>query len=234
MFDPSERVLVAVMNNRRDFEIAREQGWYRIPVHHAPPGVAEAAVLAFYFTRAFDEEKWAIHWYGPIEGHELARRRDLLPREPDHPRADEPYYKLQLGSLIRLEDPIPSLRWRRITFIETTWDRFVAAREINDLYVSGADGLFVTLKERGFWPEREFEIREGDTTYTVDMAIPCQEGAVAICLGDRPGPAAVLRDPHPGAVCRAVERLGGQRPATSCDAATARTEESECNNPTLS
>jgi len=39
--DPGkQRVLVAVMNNRRDFEIARTQGWYRIPVVTAPAQIA--------------------------------------------------------------------------------------------------------------------------------------------------------------------------------------------------
>ncbi len=208
-----DRVLVTLLNNWRDFEIARDEGWYRIPLRSAPPSTTEAAVLAFYFTRVFDEEKWAIHWYGPVRGHELVRRRDLLPGEPDHPRADEPYYKLQLGPLVKLERPIPSLRWRRITFIETSWDRFVAAQEINDLYASSADGFFVTLKEAGFWPEREFELREGGETYRVDLAIPCDRGTVAICLGERPAPPAALRQPDLAAVWAAVERLGGeQRP----------------------
>ncbi len=217
MFYPSDRVLVAIMNNRRDFETARDEGWYRIPQKHAPPSVTEAVALAFYFTKAFGDEKWSIRWYAPVRGHELARRRDLLPNEPDHPRADEVYYKLQLGPLVQLELPIHSLRWRRITFIETSWDRFAAAEEINDLYVSGADGLYVTLKEVGFWPEREFEVREGDATYTVDMAIPCREGTVTIAVGDRPAPSHALRDPDPEVVRQAVERLGGERPGVRTD-----------------
>ncbi|MCK4450940.1 MAG: hypothetical protein KAX26_10140, partial [Anaerolineae bacterium] len=126
----------------------------------------------------------------------------------------EPYYKLQLGPLMQLELPIHSLRWRRITFLETSWDRFTAAEEINDLYASGADGLYVTLKEAGFWPEREFEIREGGAEYMVDLAILCQEGTVAIAVGDRPAPASALRDPDPGAVRRAVEGLGGEEPTS--------------------
>jgi len=217
MFYPSDRVLVAIMNNRRDFETARDEGWYRIPQKHAPPSVTEAVALAFYFTKAFGDEKWSIRWYAPVRGHELARRRDLLPDEPDHPHADEVYYKLQLGPLVQLELPIHSLRWRRITFIETSWDRFAAAEEINDLYVSGADGLYVTLKEVGFWPEREFEVREGDATYTVDMAIPCREGTVTIAVGDRPAPSHALRDPDPEVVRQAVERLGGERPGVRTD-----------------
>jgi len=212
MFHASDRVLVAIMNNRRDFEIARDEGWYRIPAKHAPLSTTEAAILAFYFTKAFGDEKWSIHWYGAVRGHELVHRHDLFPDAPDHPRAEEVYYKLQLGPLIELELPIYSLRWRRITFIETSWDRFSAAEEINDLYASGADGLFVTLKDEGFWPEREFEIREGNAVYTVDLAIPCQEGVVTIAIGNRPAPSRALQSPDVETVRRAVKRLGGQRP----------------------
>ncbi len=215
MFHASDRVLVGIMNNRRDFETARDEGWYRIPRKHAPQGTTEAAALAFYFTKAFGDEKWSIHWYAPVRGHELVRRRDLFPDKPDHPRADEAYYKLQLGPLVQLELPIYSLRWRRISFIQTSWDRFTAAEEINDLYASGADGLFVTLKEEGFWPEREFLVREQSAEYVVDVAIPCRDGTVAITTGDRPTPSHALRNPDVETVRRAVERLGGQRPTRS-------------------
>ncbi len=216
---PEDRVLVAVVNKRRDFERVRDQGWYRIPIRHAPPATTEADYLAFYFTKAFGEERWAIHWYAPVRGHELARRRDLLPDEPDHPRADQAYYKLQLGPLERLEPPIISLRWRRITFIETTWDRFQVAQEINELYASGADGLFVTLKEMGLLPEREFPLREAGVAYVVDLAIPCRGGMVAIALGDRPAPGSALRfgssqllQDDLDQIVEAVRRLGGVHP----------------------
>lgn len=182
---------------------------YRIPTKYALPSVVEAAVLAFYFTRAFGDEKWSIHWYAPIRGHELVHRRDLFPDQSHHPRAEETYYKIQIGPLAKLERPITSLRWRRVTFIETTWDRFTAAEEINDLYATGADGLFVTLREAGFYPEREYSVREGGVRYVVDLAIPCQTGTVVISLGDRPAPPYALRDPSVGAVRRAVKRLGG-------------------------
>ena len=212
-FHPADRVLVAIMNNPRDFEIARDEGWYRIPAQRAPFSATEAAVLAFYFTKAFGEQKWSVRWYAPIRGHELVRRRDLFPEELDHPRAGEAYLKLQLGPLLALEHPIPSLRWRRITFIESSWDRFTAAEEVNDLYASGADGLYVTLKESGLFPEREFSLREGAAEYVVDLAIPCRQGIVAIALGDRAAPARALRDPAPDAVRRAAVELGGALPA---------------------
>ncbi|MGC9357064.1 MAG: hypothetical protein ACP5GX_04335 [Anaerolineae bacterium] len=212
MFHAADRVLVGVMPDPTDFQLARDEGWYRIPLRHAPKSAADAAILAFYFTAAFREEKWAIHWYAESRGHELVRRRDLRPDQPDHPRADEPYYKIQIGPLIHREPPIPSLRWRRITFIETTWDRFNDAEEINDLYVSGADGLYVTLKESGFFPEREYLIHEGEDTYTADLAIPCREGIVSICLGDGPAPTGALRKSDPEAVSEAIARLGGTLP----------------------
>jgi len=215
VFYPSDRVLVAIMNNRHDFAIARDEGWYRIPQKHAPESTIETRVLAFYFTKAFGEQKWAVHWYAPVRGHELVRRRDLLPAEANHPRASAPYYKLQIGPLQKLEHPIPSLRWRRITFIESTWDRFIAAEEINDLYASGADGLYVTLKEEDLQPEREFLIQEESAEYIVDMAIPCQKGVVAINVTERPAPPSALCEPDPQTIHEMIENLGGERTTPS-------------------
>ncbi len=216
---PEDRVLVAIMNNRRDFERTRDWGWYRIPTQHAPKSTTETNYLAFYFTKAFGDERWAIHWYAPVRGHELARRRHLLPDEPDHPRAEHFYYKLQLGPLERLEPPIISLHWRRITFIETTWDRFQMAREINDLYASGVDGLFVTLKEHGLQPQRDYPLQEAGVEYVVDLAIPCRDGWLAVNVVGRPAPGNVVRvaaDETPAQaavrVCRAVQELGGPLP----------------------
>jgi len=206
MFHAADRVLVGVMKTPQDFTLARDEGWYRIPQKNAPPSTLDAAVLALYFTTAFKDEKWGVHWYAEVRGHELTRRKDLLPAEAAHPNADELYYKLQLGPLVRRDPPIPSLRWRRITFIESTWDRFAAAEEINDLYTSGVDGLYVTLKESGFFPEREIFIRESDIEYMADLAIPCM---VTVVLGDRPAPASALRQADPVAIRTAVEQMGG-------------------------
>jgi hypothetical protein len=101
--------------------------------------------------------------------------------------------------------------------VESTWDRFIAAEEINDLYVSGADGLYVTLKEENLHPEREFLLREKGIDYVVDLAIPCREGTVAIAVTDRPAPRAALREPDLQTVCEEVTRLGGERPGPAGD-----------------
>lgn len=179
---PEDRLLVAVMNRPRDFEIARDQGWYRVPQARASRG-AFFEYVAFYFTSAFGELAWAIHYYARRLGHELVTRRELLPEEPDHPRAPEPYYKLQIGPLIRREPPIVSLRWRRVTFIHTTWDRFDAAAEINDLFAEGGefvDRLYHALRDGGVAIERHYPLQEHGVAYVADLAVPCYGGVVPI------------------------------------------------------
>jgi hypothetical protein len=147
---PDDRILVAVMNNPEDWQRVQAEGWYRLPVKHAPEGAPNFDYLAFYFTGAFGSDKWAIHYYARIEGHELVTRRDLIPAEPEHKRAGDWYYKLQLGPIQHKLPPIVADTWRRITFIVTTGDRFETAQEIKDLYAdqSPTGYPFVTLKEQ--------------------------------------------------------------------------------------
>jgi len=129
---PEDTILVAVMTGERDFAIARDAHWYRIPAARAPEGI-HADYLGLYQTRSFGDDAFAIHYYARIEGVELVTRRDLLPEEPNHPRAANPYYKVSLGPLVRLPHPIISRKWRRITFLVTTGERFQKAWELNDL-----------------------------------------------------------------------------------------------------
>lgn len=144
MLEPEARVLVCLINNPRDLEIARWDHWYRIPVKHAPEEYL-ADYLAFYLTSAFGDEKWAIHEIAKVRGHELVRRVDLFPEDPNHPRASEAYYKMQLGPLQRLPRPIPSLKWRRISFISTSGDQFNHALEVSELAANS--NQFVRLME---------------------------------------------------------------------------------------
>ncbi len=130
---PEDRVLVGVINCKRDFDLARRERWYRIPCDRAPRQI-DAAYIAFYFSRSFKDQNGGIHYFARRLGHELARRRDLLPNEPDHPHAERLYYKIQLGEIEAKLPPILNPTKRPIAFIITTWDRFVAATTIEDLY----------------------------------------------------------------------------------------------------
>ena len=147
---PDDRVLVAYLPHPRDYAILQQDGWYRIPLEQAPKGL-HAEYYAFYLGQAFGPDKWSIIEYAPRHGHELVTRLALFPDEPEHPRAQLPYYKVQLGPLQMRQRPITSLRWRRISFIHTTWDRFQDAVEIGDLLIDGGDYVdrqFIALKER--------------------------------------------------------------------------------------
>lgn len=191
---PEDRVLVAHMPGPTDFAIVQKHGWYRIPKESAPKGLY-AEYFAFYFGRRFGSEKWAIHYYARNLGHELVTRHSLFPEESNHPRAQNLYYKVQLGPLVRLERPIPSLRWRRVTFIHSTWDRFSQAAEINDLFVDGdeyVDRLYAALRERGVQAERNYRVEEPGITYEVALAVFGDNGRIDIIPAQIPHKTAAI------------------------------------------
>jgi len=177
------RVLVALLNRVRDFELAREQGWYRIPVRRAPAQIG-AEYIAFYHSAVFAQDRWSIRYYAAVRGYRLATRLDLLPDEPAHPRAAEKYYRLDLGPLHELPHPIPSRRLRRITFIPTTLTRLLAAREINDLWEGSpsAERLWAAFRDAAIEAERSYQVRESRQTYVVDFVIACRDGPIAVLL----------------------------------------------------
>lgn len=131
--DDEARVLVGVITRPRDLQIVREQRWYRIPLAHLPRQLA-AEYLALYQTAAFGAERWAVRYYAPIVRYRITTRRDLLPDEPNHPRANERYYCLELGPLAELPLPVPAAHLRRVTFISTTFGQLRRARDVRELW----------------------------------------------------------------------------------------------------
>lgn len=186
--EAEDPVLIALVSRPRDMDLVRSEHWYRIPVTHAPRQVAQARYLAFYLTGAFGEDRWSVREYALVRGHELVRRKDLLPGEPDHPRAQDAYLKIQLGPLLRLPHPILSRSGRRMLFIWTTGARFSSAVELNDLLSTGHadDLLWAQLQAEGISAERHVIMREGRIRYRVDYWIACAMGDLAIFLGDTP------------------------------------------------
>jgi hypothetical protein len=146
---PTSLILVAVLTEPRDLEIVRLLGWYRIPLRTAPKVVA-VDYLAFYQTGAFGAEKWRIQYVAPVRGHELTTRAELLRDEPDHPRAREEYYKIQLGPLAALPHPVLADKWRRITFFYTTGEYLLSAETVGELVVQTEERelLWKALRER--------------------------------------------------------------------------------------
>lgn len=184
--NPDDVVLVALINSPRDLELAAHEHWYRIPAKHAPKFFDGAQYLAFYLPRSFGERKWSIDTYATVRGHELARRVDLIPEEPEHARANDVYYKLQLGEIERREPPIVSRRARRVLFLWTNWEKFSTAREWNDLYLRtpAHEKLYDALRAEHLEVERETFVREGHSRYRVDFLVYLPHRKIAISLGD--------------------------------------------------
>jgi hypothetical protein len=163
MLQATSLILVAVINNPRDLEIARILGWYRIPLRTAPKIVA-VDYLAFYQTGAFGDEKWQIQYIAPVRGHELTTRAELFKAELDHPRAKEEYYKIQLGEFERLDHPVLADKWRRITFLYSTGEYLLRASTINDLIIQSDERqiLWQALRERAEQGYGGVELPEAD------------------------------------------------------------------------
>jgi hypothetical protein len=143
-------ILVGILPEKRDFEIARILGWYRIPLKSAPK-VVDVDFIAFYQTNAFGEEhRWKIEYFCPVRGHELVTRAELFKDETDHPRAHEEYFKISLGPIEQLPKPINAESWKRVTFLYTIGEMFNSAASINQLVVRSEERqiLWQSLRER--------------------------------------------------------------------------------------
>ena len=160
MIKPTDLILVALLPTPRDLEIARLLGWYRIPLRTAPKVVA-VDYVAFYQPSAFGERGGQIEFIAEVRGHELTTRGELLKDEADHPRAREEYFKIQLGGLEKLREPIKTDKWKRITFLYSTGEYLINAKLMNDLVVQNEEReiLWKNLRERA----------ENDQLYKTDL-----------------------------------------------------------------
>jgi len=149
MLTSSSLVLVCLLPTPRDLEIARLLGWYRIPLRTAPKVVA-VDYLAFYQPASFGERSGQVEFMAEVKGHELTTRAELLKDEADHPRAKEEYYKIQIGTLEKLKEPIKTDKWKRLTFLYSTGEYLLNAKTLNDLVVEGEERqlLWKSLRER--------------------------------------------------------------------------------------
>ena len=160
MLKPTDLILVCLLPTPRDMEIARLLGWYRIPLKSAPK-VVSVDYLAFYQPASFGERGGQVEYIAQVRGHELTTRGELLKDESNHPRAKEEYFKMQLGGLEKLREPIKTDKWKRLTFLYSTGEYLLNAKTLNDLVVEGEERnvLWKNLRERA----------ENNQLYKVDL-----------------------------------------------------------------
>jgi hypothetical protein len=174
MLSKTDLVLVCLMPKPRDMEIARLLGWYRIPLRTAPK-IVSVDYLAFYQPKSFGERGGQIEFVAPVRGHELSTRGELLRDEGDHPRANEEYYKIQIGALEKLKQPIKSDQWKRLTFLYTTGEYLLEAKLLNDLVVKSDERtlLWKSLRERA----------DKQTLYQIDIPEDIDPAMLMALLG---------------------------------------------------
>jgi len=182
---PRGEVLVAILNNLLDFAVARDQHWYRIPMSSVHKWLKDRwppQWLAFYQTKVFGSEAFAVNYYTCVLGVRQVYRWQLFPDQPRDEKGRRRYYQLILEPLQRLPRPILSRRWRRIVFIPTTWEKFSNAAEINDLYDESPleDRLWAELKRLQISAERQEFVLVKDRSYALDFAIYCTSGKIDV------------------------------------------------------
>jgi len=174
-------LLIAILNDVRDFHVARDRHWYRIPVSSVDKFLHDSwppQRLAFYQTLAFGQEAHSVRYYAQVLGMKRAFRWQLFPEEPRDQKSQQLYYQLFLEPLRQLPQPILSRRLRRIVFIPTTLQKFASASEINDLYHGSPleDRLWAELKRSQILAERQEFVEVKKQRYELDFVVYCTKG----------------------------------------------------------
>lgn len=183
-------VLIVLTKEQKDFYIAQNQHWYRIPTTtRTPSNIKERTVryIAFYFPKAFGESKNSIRYYAQITNIETVSRKFLFPDESLNSKSNRTYYKISFGNLIELPEPIISHRGWQLLFVPTTWAKFSLAKEINDVFNDSPleEKLWLELKKRNWPAERQVLLRTNEQNWICDFVFYCAKGTVDVeCDGD--------------------------------------------------
>jgi hypothetical protein len=179
---PHDQVLVGAITRKKDLKLLQEQRWYRIPQSQMPRGILADYIAFFLNTRIAPDGAAGIHYFARRAGVELAYRRDLLPDEATHDRAGEVYYKVSLLDLQDRQPPIRNTDNRRFAFVLTTWDRFLRASDIKDLYSDAdyfVDRIYHALRQGGVnGIERYWDAEQAQTGTAAQLRILCEDGVV--------------------------------------------------------
>jgi very-short-patch-repair endonuclease len=173
---------------KQDLLTAQKESWYRIPVKSAPEVVKSGALttLALYQTKAFDEEKYSVRWWGAVSKIDRKKRVELLPNEPAHPRANEEYFVVRVHAFKQLPKPVLSRIPRRNPFITTTDERLFAAKDYNDLFYGSPleETLWSALRKEGIPAQREYMVSrtaaKKKESFYLDFTLFCKDINIAV------------------------------------------------------
>lgn len=187
-----QKILIALLKDKIDLMYLFKEGWYRIPLKRdrvLPKMIKNNTIeyIAFYQGKIFGEDGFKINYYAKIKQIKIVERNELFPNEPNNPKTFDKYYKIEIEDLIKLKKPIVSNKKRIIIFINSNLDKFLSAKEINDLYVGSPieEKMWKQLKENMIPAEREFHEKIKNSNYFIDFALFCKNIKIALeCDGD--------------------------------------------------
>jgi len=176
-----QEVLVALLRDKKDFYILQTEGWYRIPVEHTPRRWPPA-YIGFYQPKAFGADAFRIRYFGKVTKIEQVQRCELFPTEFESAKSYQVYHRIEFERLERLPRAIPSRLARSVVFIPTTWNKFIHAEELNDLFDESPleDLLWEQLKQRNIMAERQWPVFKNDLKYRLDFAFFCNNGKLDV------------------------------------------------------
>jgi hypothetical protein len=178
-------VLIGILKDRRDLALLLKKRCYRIPVSHTPRRRFD--YLGFYQTAAFGKSGQCIRYLAPVLGRSRARRMEIIPGEPRHPRAGDYYWLYRVGRPMLLPKPVRNIGPRRFTFAYTTLRHLFESHDI--LEVFGVPPIERIMQEEfakaGIPALSEFTLSAGRKRYRLDFAVFCANGGLAIeCDGE--------------------------------------------------
>ena len=139
--------------------------------------------IAFYQPALFRGSGKCIKYYSRVLNSSIAIRKDLFPQEFEHPNADDYYFKINLGEINELADPIKNIIPRRVCFGFSTLRRLLESKDILQLYgVAPTEQIIENaLKQAGIKTKAQhYIIKNLRKRYRLDFAIFCNNGHIAI------------------------------------------------------
>lgn len=173
-------VLVGVLRNKRDLNVLLTKNWYRIPMAHATR--RQFDYLAFYQPLLFGRRGKCIRYYARILNRQTTRRKNLLPDELNHPRANACYLWIRVGKVQKLPRPIKNIIPRRVSFCFTTLNHLLKSKNILQLYnVAPTEEILGDgLRRVGIKAIAQHYVPIGKKRYCLDFAVFCRRGSIAI------------------------------------------------------
>lgn len=175
-----EIVLVGVLKSKRDLRLLLCEHWYRIPTAFLPKRTF--SYVAFYQPAIFGRNGKRIKYFARVIGREIRERVELLPNEPNHPRARDSYLKITFRRVLRLRKPVKNIIPRRIVFGFTTLRALKSARDILELYgVPKTEQILCKRLARSCIATiAEHTVSARGRHCRIDLVVCCRGGGIAI------------------------------------------------------